>query len=247
MLLGGRAEPGWFEGEGRGRIKGWERCWWGIGCYSIYDAIVRHFTSRLTCRAKGRSSKPGTQIRSESTAPPPPSRSTTNILSPHSLSANPTTLDPLRFAPCTQDDFLASLSHTFLPFLSLFCLLSYLFSLPPSLSLSPHARSPQLEMEKWKASMRVGDNALEPFVPENVEASEWVSEEPYEDPEGFPVLPGKLNEPEAVEWKRPSELGLGELPIWSRIAQSAGEEENGTAGGEGEEVCDPSRAISVRI
>jgi hypothetical protein len=94
-------------------------------------------------------------------------------------------------------------------------------------------------MEKWKASMRVGDNALEPFVPENVEASEWASEEPYEDPEGFPVLPGKLNEPEAVEWKRPSELGLGELPIWSRIAQSAGEEENGTAGGEGEEVCDP--------
>lgn len=72
--------------------------------------------------------------------------------------------------------------------------------------------------------MRVKDLALEPFVPEAVEASEWKSDEPYEDPEGFPVLPGKLNEPDAVEWKRPAELGLGDVPMWSKFAQAAGEE-----------------------
>eukprot|EP00282_Hemiselmis_andersenii_P011356 CAMPEP_0114172634 /NCGR_PEP_ID=MMETSP0043_2-20121206/35383_1 /TAXON_ID=464988 /ORGANISM="Hemiselmis andersenii, Strain CCMP644" /LENGTH=379 /DNA_ID=CAMNT_0001270529 /DNA_START=42 /DNA_END=1178 /DNA_ORIENTATION=- len=96
--------------------------------------------------------------------------------------------------------------------------------------------SPQLEMVTHKTSMRTGELALEPFVPETVEATEWGfdPEAPFEDEEGLPVLPGFEKRMEEIEWKRPSELGLGDVPSWTKLNQAQGED-----GEEEEKVHDP--------
>ncbi len=63
---------------------------------------------------------------------------------------------------------------------------------------------------------RTKDQAFPTFVLETVEGTEWQSEEPFEDSEGLPVLTD-IFPPDSIEWKRPSELSLGEVPIWHKL------------------------------
>jgi hypothetical protein len=69
-----------------------------------------------------------------------------------------------------------------------------------------------------KLSQRTKEQAFPAFVLETVEGTVWQSDDPFEDPEGFPALPNALS-PDGIEWKRPSELSLGELPIWHKLRE----------------------------
>ncbi len=104
------------------------------------------------------------------------------------------------------------------------CFTSHLCWLPTiSLELlsdgSVHYCSAKFEVRpEPKLSQRTKEKAFPAFVQETVEGTVWQSDDPFEDPEGFPALPTALS-PDIIEWKRPSELSLGELPIWHKLRE----------------------------
>ena len=69
-----------------------------------------------------------------------------------------------------------------------------------------------------KLCQRTKEQAFPQFVHETVEATEWQSDEPFEDPEGLTVLPSAYSS-DVIAWKRPSELSLGELPLWHKFQE----------------------------
>eukprot|EP00961_Rhodomonas_salina_P059329 797210-Rhodomonas_salina.3 len=66
--------------------------------------------------------------------------------------------------------------------------------------------SPVMEVETFSISQRSGDQSLPLFNNEEIENETWESEEPYEDPEGFSILPDSFSKIEGKDLTPPDAL-----------------------------------------